>query len=86
MAEAGIPLFDADAEVRRMQSYGGSLVEAIDSRFPGTIVLEFLPLIPSGLPRKAFQERLQTDIETATAKLVAEGRKRLSASADLSAS
>ena len=43
-------------------------------RFPGTIVLEFLPLIPAGLPRKAFQERLQTDIETATAKLVAEGR------------
>ena len=47
-------------------------------RYPGTIVLEFLPLIPAGLPRKAFQERLQTDIETATAKLVAEGRQRLS--------
>ena len=43
-------------------------------RFPGTIILEFLPLIPAGLPRKAFQERLQNDIETATAKLVAEGR------------
>ena len=50
-------------------------------RYPGTIVLEFLPLIPAGLPRKAFQERLQHDIETATAKLVAEGRRRLSASA-----
>ena len=37
-AEAGIPLFDADAEVRRMQSYGGSLVEAIGQRFPGTMV------------------------------------------------
>ncbi len=35
-AEAGIPVFDADAEVRRMQSYGGSLVEAINERFPGT--------------------------------------------------
>ena len=43
-------------------------------RFPGTIILEFLPLIPAGLPRKAFQERLQNDIETATARLVAEGR------------
>jgi 1-acyl-sn-glycerol-3-phosphate acyltransferase len=42
--------------------------------FPGTIILEFLPLIPAGLPRKAFQERLQNDIETATVKLVAEGR------------
>ena len=44
-------------------------------RFPGTIVLEFLPLIPAGLPRKAFQEELQNDIEIATAKLVAEGRE-----------
>ena len=35
-AEAGIPVFDADAEVRAMQDYGGSLVEAIESRFPGT--------------------------------------------------
>ena len=37
-AEAGIPVFDADAEVRRMQGYGGSLVEAIETRFPGTMV------------------------------------------------
>lgn len=37
-AEAGIPVFDADAEVRRMQGYDGSLVEAIDRRFPGTMV------------------------------------------------
>ena len=37
-AEAGIPVFDADAEVRRMQAYGGSLVEEIGRRFPGTVV------------------------------------------------
>jgi dephospho-CoA kinase len=37
-AEAGLPVFDADAEVRRMQSYGGSLVEDIDRRFPGTMI------------------------------------------------
>ncbi len=37
-AEAGIPVFDADAEVRRLQGYGGGLVEAIDRRFPGTMV------------------------------------------------
>jgi 1-acyl-sn-glycerol-3-phosphate acyltransferase len=43
-------------------------------RFPGTIILEFLPVIPAGLPRKAFQQRLQADIETATNRLVAEGR------------
>jgi dephospho-CoA kinase len=34
--EAGIPLFDADAEVRAMQDAGGALVEAIEARFPGT--------------------------------------------------
>ncbi len=43
-------------------------------RHPGTIVIEFLPPIPAGLPRKAFQARLQEAIETATARLVAEGR------------
>jgi dephospho-CoA kinase len=35
--EAGIPVFDADAEVRRMQGPGGSLVEAIAARFPDTV-------------------------------------------------
>jgi len=35
-AEAGIPLFDADAEVRAMQDFGGSLVDTIEARFPGT--------------------------------------------------
>jgi dephospho-CoA kinase len=37
-AKAGVPVFDADAEVRRMQAYGGVLVEEIDRRFPGTMV------------------------------------------------
>jgi len=35
-AGAGIPLFDADAEVRAMQGFGGKLVDAIETRFPGT--------------------------------------------------
>ena len=34
---AGIPLFDADAEVRRLQGQGGALVEAIGRRFPGSV-------------------------------------------------
>jgi dephospho-CoA kinase len=38
LAEAGMPVFDADAEVRRMQGYGGELVEEIGRRFPGTMV------------------------------------------------
>jgi dephospho-CoA kinase len=37
-AETGIPVFDADAEVRRMQAYGGILVEEIGERFPGTVI------------------------------------------------
>ena len=35
-AGAGMPLFDADAEVRAMQGFGGKLVDAIETRFPGT--------------------------------------------------
>ena len=35
-AAAGIPLFDADATVRALQSEGGRLVVPIEARFPGT--------------------------------------------------
>lgn len=34
--KAGIPLFDADAEVHRLQGPGGGLLRAIESAFPGT--------------------------------------------------
>lgn len=34
-AEAGIPVFDADAEVRAMQGPGGELIPAIEAAFPG---------------------------------------------------
>ena len=34
---AGVPVFDADAEVRRLQAPGGALVEAIERRFPGSV-------------------------------------------------
>jgi 1-acyl-sn-glycerol-3-phosphate acyltransferase len=43
-------------------------------RKPGTIVIEFLPAIPAGLPRKVFQKQLEAAIEPATARLVAEAR------------
>jgi dephospho-CoA kinase len=32
----GVPVFDADREVRRMQGPGGSLMPAIEAAFPGT--------------------------------------------------
>ncbi|QDP19552.1 dephospho-CoA kinase [Sphingomonas xanthus] len=35
-AEAGVPVFDADATVRLLQGRGGKLVPAIEVRFPGT--------------------------------------------------
>ncbi|MET0668968.1 MAG: lysophospholipid acyltransferase family protein [Xanthobacteraceae bacterium] len=46
-------------------------------RLPGTIVVEFLEPIPPGLDKQVFFERLQNDIETATARLVAEGEAKL---------
>ena len=32
----GVPVFDADREVRRMQGPGGSLLAPIEAEFPGT--------------------------------------------------
>ncbi len=34
--DAGVPCFDADATVRRLQGEGGRLVGPIEARFPGT--------------------------------------------------
>ena len=48
-------------------------------RYPGTIVLEVLDPIPPGLDRNAFAARVQDDIETATARLIAEGERQLQA-------
>jgi 1-acyl-sn-glycerol-3-phosphate acyltransferase len=44
-------------------------------RYPGTIVIEFLPAIPPGLGRAEFQHQLQQAIETSTQALVAEARR-----------
>jgi 1-acyl-sn-glycerol-3-phosphate acyltransferase len=46
-------------------------------RLPGTIIVEFLPAIAPGLDKDTFQRRLQNDIETATARLIAEGQAEL---------
>ena len=35
-ADAGVPVFDADATVRALQGLGGRLVAPIEARFPGT--------------------------------------------------
>ena len=44
---------------------------------PGTIRMEFLQPIEPGLSEDAFRVRLQDEIETATARLVAQGRAEL---------
>lgn len=41
-------------------------------RYPGTIVVEFLPALPAGLPRADFRRRLETTLEGAAGRLVAE--------------
>ncbi len=46
-------------------------------RYPGTIIVEVLDPIAPGLDRIDFPARLQHDIETATARLIAEGRREL---------
>jgi 1-acyl-sn-glycerol-3-phosphate acyltransferase len=44
-------------------------------RYPGTIVIEFLPAIPVGLKRAEFQRRLEEAIETSTNRLVAAAKQ-----------
>lgn len=46
-------------------------------RFPGTVVVEILDPILPGLNKQAFAERLRSDIETATARLIEEGKREL---------
>ena len=48
-------------------------------RLPGTIVVEILDPIPPGLDKTAFMARLQEVTETATARLLEEGRRELAA-------
>ena len=44
---------------------------------PGTIVIEFLDPIAPGTPRREFMKTLETRIETATNRLVAEGQAKI---------
>ena len=46
-------------------------------RNPGTVLVEVLDPIPPGLDKDGFLERLQNEIETATARLIAESQAKL---------
>jgi dephospho-CoA kinase len=50
-AEEGVPVFDADAAVHRLQGPAGALVETIEAHFPGTTG-------PEGVNRTALSERV----------------------------
>jgi 1-acyl-sn-glycerol-3-phosphate acyltransferase len=45
-------------------------------KYPGTVIMEFLPPIPPGLSKEEFFARLQETIEKATSRLVEEGLKQ----------
>lgn len=53
-AAEGVPVFDADAEVRRLQGPGGALVSAIEAAFPGSTG-------PDGVWRHKLGERVFAD-------------------------
>ena len=74
-AEAGIPVFDADAEVRRLQGYGGLLVEEIGRRFPGTVVDGAVSRERLAAYVLADRDRL-AELETIVHPAVAEARER----------
>ena len=44
-------------------------------RYPGTIVVEVLDPIPPGLGQESFFQRLQHEVEDATARLISEGKR-----------
>lgn len=51
---AGVPVFDADAQVRAMQGPGGELVDAIEAAFPGSTG-------PHGVIREALGSQVFAD-------------------------
>jgi dephospho-CoA kinase len=55
-AEEGVPLFDADAVVHRLQGPEGALVSGIEARFPGTTSAK-------GVDRGALADRVLGDRE-----------------------
>ena len=55
-ADEGVPVFDADAAVHRLQGPEGALVAEIEARFPGTTG-------PQGVDRTALAERVLAERE-----------------------
>jgi 1-acyl-sn-glycerol-3-phosphate acyltransferase len=45
-------------------------------KYPGTIIMEFLPVIPAGLSKEEFFHRMKDSIETNTQRLIIEARSK----------
>jgi 1-acyl-sn-glycerol-3-phosphate acyltransferase len=45
-------------------------------RYPGTIVVSFLPAVPPGLPRKFAKQSIERSIESETRMLIDEAKVR----------
>ena len=64
-----------DVPIIPVATNAGLCWPARGTRFtPGLIVYEVLPAIPGGLDRKTLMARLENDLETASNRLIAEGR------------
>lgn len=74
LAKAGIPVYDADAEVHRLQGPGGAALPAIERAFPGTTG-------PAGLDRARLgalvfaHPHRRRELEAIMHPLVAQGRR-----------
>jgi dephospho-CoA kinase len=63
LRRAGVPVFDADAAVRRLQGPGGRALKLIEAEFPGTVrdgVLDRAALRAAVLSDRARLRRLET--------------------------
>lgn len=79
----GVPVFDADAEVHRLQGPGGALVSAIEARFPGTTGpqgVDRIKLGPMVLGKPAELKALEQIVHPAVARsqkaFIAKNRSR----------
>lgn len=77
--QRGVPLFDADAEVRRLQGPGGALVEPIGRRFPGSVQggavdREALSALAIGIPDElaALEAIVHPAVQQARSKFIAD--------------
>jgi dephospho-CoA kinase len=80
-AAEGAPVYDADAEVHKLQSAGGAAVEAIAAAFPGSVKAGAVDRQALGAQVFGHPERLQ-QLNGIIYPLLAEGRAKFFADAE----